>query len=324
MTQMGRKIITEQISQMMLEDYNTGVTIEELANKYGFKPGSIKSHFNKHGIYISKAKKFSNEELEGIVNDYKNGMKPYELSQKYNRDSYAIIGKLQSIGIYKYSNHRYTKEDIDFLKVYYPLNDWEVIRKKFPNVSKMAIQNKMSKLGIKAEKYFEDNIWTNDEINILKNNYGKISNDEIQLLLPTRTYCSITTKAEKLGLKTREYWTSNEERILKKHYSTMAMDDICNLLPNRSRGSIIMKAQTFNLKNSCKYQEWESEFIINNWKSMSDREMSIELGRPEKSIQDKRLSLGLLREKEYSSYNDLSEYVRRNNLEWKKRIYREL
>ena len=54
----------------MLEDYNTGVTIEELANKYGFKPGSIKSHFNKHGIYISKAKKFSNEELEGIINDY--------------------------------------------------------------------------------------------------------------------------------------------------------------------------------------------------------------------------------------------------------------
>ena len=294
---MGRKIITEEISEMMIEDYNAGTTIAELANKYGFKPDSIKSYFNKHGIYISKAKRFSNEELENIINDYNGGMKPYELSQKYNRDSGTIIGKLQAIGIYKYSNHRYTKEDIDFLKKYYPLNDWEAIRKRFPNVSKVAIQNKMSKLGIKAEKFFEDNMWTNDEIDILKNNYGKISNNEIRLLFPTRTYSSIIAKAEKLGLKTREYWTSNEEEILKEHYSTMAMNDICNLLPNRSRCSIIMKAQSLNLRNSCKYQEWESEFIVNNWKSMSDREMSIELGRPEKSIQEKRLLLGFSRKK---------------------------
>lgn len=318
MTQMGKKIITEKISKMMLEDYNAGITITELSNKYGFKQSSISSYFNKRGISLSKSKKFSNEELENIINDYNGGMKPYELSQKYNRNSSSIIGKLRAVGIYRYSNYRYTKEDIDFLKKYYPLNDWVTITKRFPNVSKYSIHTKMHKLGIKAEKFFEDKIWTNDEINILKNNYGKISNDEIQLLLPTRTYSSITSKAEKLGLKIREYWTSTEEEILKEYYSNMTMDDICSLLPDRSRGSIIMKAQSLNLRNSCKYQAWESEFIINNWKFMSDKEMAIELGRDKTSIKGKRLSLGFLREKECSSYNDLSEYVRRNNLAWKK------
>ena len=33
---MGRKVITEEISKMMLEDYNAGITITELSNKYGF------------------------------------------------------------------------------------------------------------------------------------------------------------------------------------------------------------------------------------------------------------------------------------------------
>lgn len=318
MTQMARKIITEQISQMMLEDYNAGMTITELSGKYGFKQGSISSYFNKRGISLSKVKRFSNEELENIINDYNDGMKLYELSQKYNRDSGTIIGKLQTIGIYKCSNYRYTKEDIDFLKKYYPLNDWVTITKRFPNISKDSIHTKMHKLGIKADKFFENKIWTTEEINILKNNYGKISNDEIQSLLPNRTYKSITTKAKRLGLKTRECWTFDEIEVLKKYYSTMSMDDICNLIPNRSRNAIIMKAQSLNLRNSCKYQTWESEFIINNWKSMSDKEMAIKLNRNENSIKEKRLLLGFSREKECSSYNDLSEYVRRNNLEWKK------
>lgn len=118
-------------------------------------------------------------------------------------------------------------------------------------------------------------------------------------------------------MKTREFWTDEEISLLVENYHKKTLDELMVLLPNRKRDRIIAKANSLHLLNKCKYQPSEIEFIINNWKNMSDVEMSNYIGRPSHSIRDKRLSLGLLRLKEESSYNDLSEYIRRNNSEWK-------
>ena len=40
-------------------------------------------------------RKFTDKELNNIIDDYKNGMCPKDLSIKYNRNSGTIIGKLQ-------------------------------------------------------------------------------------------------------------------------------------------------------------------------------------------------------------------------------------
>jgi hypothetical protein len=42
--------------------------------------------------------------------------------------------------------------------------------------------------------------WTKDEINILKEKYGKIKNQELSLFIPTRTVAACVDKAKKLGL----------------------------------------------------------------------------------------------------------------------------
>lgn len=65
--------------------------------------------------------------------------------------------------------------------------------------NKNDIHTKAHRLGIKRDFYF----WNKDEIDILINNYGKISIEEIQKLLPNRTYRSILKKAKVLGLQTR-------------------------------------------------------------------------------------------------------------------------
>lgn len=162
----------KEIFPQMYDDYKNGMSILELSQKYDFKPNSIRLYFNKLGIKFSIANKFSDDELDNIIYDYNNGLKPFELASKYNRNSATIIGKLKTLGIYKNSNYRFTDGDIEFLKKYYPIGDWENIEKRFPDVPKTSILTKASKLGIRADKFYE-NRWTEDELNILCKYYGK-------------------------------------------------------------------------------------------------------------------------------------------------------
>ena len=115
------------------------------------------------------AVKFTEQELSMIIADYKSGMKPFELAKVYKRNSSSIINKLKSLGIYVDTNYRFSEEDIAFLKEAYPTGDWNIIMSRFPNVSKQSIATKASKLEIKSG--FR---WTDEEIEFLKANYGKL------------------------------------------------------------------------------------------------------------------------------------------------------
>lgn len=313
---MDKKILTEEIYQNMLSDYKNDLSLDELSEKYGFKKVTIRKHFNKNGLYFSTAKKFTKEELDNIVLDYKNGMKPYELAKKYNRQSGTIIEKLRNIGAYQMSIHHYTDDEINFLKIYYPIGDWDTIQKYIPDVSKQAIHNKMHDLGITSDSYF----WNDEDIKLLKENYesmyGKI-NEFINMFDGRHTYKAICNKAKKLGLKSRNYWSNEEINIMKDNYSNKSLDEMLLLLPNRTRHSIISKAIELKLKNYCKYQDFEIEFIYDNWKTMTDKEMAIKLSKSFRGLKNKRISLGLLRVKEKSCYMGIHDYLRANNMDWK-------
>lgn len=314
---MARKILTEDIFQEMYNDYNNGLSLLEICEKYDFKQATVRKHFNDKNLYFSTSKRFEKDELENIISDYKNGMKPYELEKKYNRRSSTIIEKLRSLGIYELSLHHFTEKEIEFLKVYYPIGDWESIKQLMPDVSISSIHTKMSKLGIKQNSFH----WTQADIDILKKKYeymyGHVD-DLVELFEGRYTYKAICSKAKKLGLKTRDYWSDKEIEIIKNNYSNNSVDEMLLLLPNRTRHSIIGKAISLNLKNCCKYQDWEVEFIINNWTKMTDKEMSIKLSKSFRGLKNKRLSLGLFRTKETSCYMGIHDYLRANNVLWKK------
>lgn len=53
------------------------------------------------------------------------------------------------------------------------------------------------------------NTWTETEVEILKANYNKVSNDELCSLIPNKTFLGIYKKARKLGL----YKTPEMERL---------------------------------------------------------------------------------------------------------------
>lgn len=207
----------------------------------------------------------------------------------------------------------YTKEILEDIIPKYQAGEIDIILKKYPNLSKNALYQKMSKLKIKM-LYKE---WSKEELGILNMHYLDTDIGELKRLLPNRTYSSITTKAEKIGLKKREMWSGKEINFLKQNYSTMSVDEICKMLPNRTRKTIIMKACNLGLKTNVFFNNDEIEFIKNNWKEMSDDEIGEVLNRNPGGIQNKRLELGLSRYDIRDSSYDLTTYLRGKLFKWK-------
>ena len=53
---------------------------------------------------------------------------------------------------------KYTDEDIEFLRKYYPIGDWDSIFTRFPNLTKDQIYNVCHKRGISANYYDRDKL----------------------------------------------------------------------------------------------------------------------------------------------------------------------
>lgn len=254
---------------------------------------------------------FTKEELDNIIKDYDNGngLRPFELAKKYDRNPSSISNKLKDLGLYKYTTYRFTAEDIQFLKDYYPYGDWDFIMKHFPNSTKQSIMTKASKLGIKM---INEHTWTEDEVNVIKK-YYTTDIRKVESLLSNRTPDTIRCKAQKLGIKNREFWFDEENELLTKIYSKLSIDNVQLYFPNRTRNSIIKHAILLNLK-SFDYNPWtqeEDNYILSHWKTEADMIMCKKLGRTYKATQARRLSLGLLHfNKDGSGYEGLTKYLR--------------
>lgn len=318
-----RKTITKEIMDNMLFDYNNGYDLAKLNKKYGFQEQTIRKRFKKYGIILYKKniRYFSQEEVDNIVEEYQSGIKISELSKKYDRDIGTIIGKLKQLGIYVNKNYHFTDEDLEFLKKYYPLRDWDSINSRFPDIPRSSIHTKMSKLGVRLSDYF----WNEKDVKLLKENYSKSYGnikELIRLFDDRHSYNSILAKANSLGLKSREFWKDSEIIIMNENYSTHTVDEMMRLLPNRNRNSIINKAVNLGLKNKIiletEFTEYERNYVKENYQNMTDKEISMQINRSEQSINSYRFRNNLIKKYEKSSYLDLSEYVRRNNSEWKK------
>jgi len=156
----------------------------------------------------------------------------------------------------------------------------------------------------------------------LKNNYTYNNIHNICKLLNNKfSYIAITTKASKLKISCRNFWSEDEDNILKIYYPIKTPDNMLALLPSRNKKTIIQRAMTLGIQNIVTKELWfkseDIEFIKNNWKIMTDEEIGKHIGRAKHAIVDKRSQLGLSRQNGESSYNNLSEFVRRNNVEWK-------
>lgn len=181
--------------------------------------------------------------------------------------------------------YRYTEEDIDFLKINYPLGNWDKIFERFPNVSRHAINSKMHKIGVsftRKNKSLADNF---DYIN-------------------------------------RTRWTKAEDDIIKETYSKYPIDEIIKLLPNRSKDAIILHANKLGLlsynKISALWTDEQKQYIIDNWELEPDKIIAIKLNKTFRAVKAQRELLGLFRrDMNCTSYPTLAKYLRGQNQKWK-------
>ena len=267
------------------------------------------------------ARRFTEKETKEITEGYQAGMSLKDLGDKYNRNPASIVGKLKTLGIFKHSKTYYSKEDVEFLQENYPSGNHEIIFQRFPLMTLTALRSTCSKLGIKANYYH----WTSEEERIVENNYLNKSPEEMTELLNNKfTYDAIQTKAfRKFNYSKNMNWTDEEIEIIKQYYSIEPIEEVLKKLPNRTRNGLIKKANQLNIKAysilSTKWDKKDKQFVIDNWETMSDKQLSEKLGKKEQSIKDKRFRLSFSRCKHYNeaSYSDLNKYLRGQIGLWK-------
>lgn len=93
------------------------------------------------------------------------------------------------------------------------------------------------------------------------------------------------------------------------------MEELQKLLPNRTKDSIIDRAKTLKMKSyfylNRVYTDEDKQFIINNWKSMSDEQIANVLDRTPIAISEQRHVMNLYKiNKEYAKYENLSKMFR--------------
>ena len=207
-----------------------------------------------------------------------------------------------------------------FIKMY-PSCSIEELQKEFP-VSEKTIKKIASSLKVKRENIRNSNYTsTEDKILLCGVNSGKTI-AEIQEEIPWRSIKSIQSRLEKISDIKRRYWTDEEENLLKSIYEILPLDETMQMFPNRTRNAIITHAEKLGLHayvDTKYYSPEEEAFIRNNYKTMSDKEIGVALGRSLSSIKNHRVLMGIYRQKPgNTNYENVSIYVRRHNQQWKK------
>ena len=266
--------------------------------------------------------KYTKDEVNNIIKDYKLGMSPKEIGEKYHRSPKSIDDKLRRIGIAKRGTkiYEFTQDDMEFLKNEYPKRNWNVIIQRFPNVPRSKIYKTMSDNSVSMDSYF----WSEHDKMILKQYYNTVSVQEIQSMLEKQYSARlIQNQAKKLGLTESREWTDEELNILYENYENMVGTEIQELIPRKSVNAIYIKARQLGLQSGYVHQFYytdeEKKFIVANWETMSDEEIGNCLGKDARSIMDQRHKLGLYYPVLDRKYYDIADYIRHNNVDWKRR-----
>ncbi len=154
-----------------------------------------------------------------------------------------------------------------------------------------AITKKAFSLDLTKHK--DSFIWSEIEVNFLKNNYGKLSILEIAKRLD-RTKTSISSKINLLNLTDSDYYKKYtfDDILLLKDISLSGKDLSIKL--NRTVCSIHNKRRRLKIKIYKQYSEKEIKYIFNNYETTTIKELSIKLNRDIQSINYKLRELKLI------------------------------
>lgn len=224
------KKFTEDELNSIIKDYQNGMKPVELAKKYNRNSGTIIGKLQDLGVYNNVTIRLSQDDISQISELYQIGdwNKIFELYPKITKNK--VYSLMSSKGIKKESVF-WKDEDVEFLESHYNTLDLKEISKVL-NRSYMAVVNKANKLGL-----FTREFWSEDELQILKENYPYKTLDEMLCLLPKRNRKTISEKASELKIKNITTYSDKDKQFVIDHYKSMTDDEISVCL-NRTAKSI--------------------------------------------------------------------------------------
>jgi G:T-mismatch repair DNA endonuclease (very short patch repair protein) len=123
--------------------------------------------------------------------------------------------------------------------------------------------------------------WTEQELNILKDQYNCKTPKELSKIL-NRTYTAIRDKAENLKLRSYKTWSEKDIQILKENYEYGNWNFLTKAL-KRKKAAITAYARKFKLvkrtRPNIAWAEKDLWFLKENYAIMPNRELSLQLNK---------------------------------------------
>lgn len=205
------------------------------------------------------------DDEDSIIKEYYPKIGTDVIAMLHNRSRRLVRKHANEMGIVYNRTYKWTQSEIDILTDNYP-HMGSKVSELLPGVKIHTIINKANSLGIR----YIGSAYSDEEIQILKDNYGIKSIKELSKLLG-RSEKSVSGKIHNLRLASSRRWTKEEDDIIMINYYKMGTS-VAKLLPGRSRVACGQRAQHLGLKASSKiYKVWtkdQDQILIDNYHKM--------------------------------------------------------
>ena len=219
-------------------DYNQGLPMNEIANKYGRDKKAILRKLRTIGVEPRKINSkyiISNDDLDFIIQEYANGNWDAIHKRLPDVPKHKIYHLMSDANI-SMDSYFWSEQDKCILREYYgfiPTIDIQKMLAKQYTIRQ--IQNQAIKLGLT-----ESREWSDEEMDVLLRHYEYMTGPEIQKLIPRKSVNAIYIKAASLGLKSgyvhEFYYTQDEIDFIINNWTTMSDEQIAECLGKTTHG----------------------------------------------------------------------------------------
>lgn len=229
------RVLTAEEQKQIVGLYKDGLQPSEICKKLRTYHKYVIKVLNDNGLHFY-VNEITDELKEKIIDDYINAQETITIiSDKYLIKRDKIRNFLNKSWVYKGDDRGlFTNEDLEWLRIHYPSDDWSIILSHFPSKNRRSINFFVSKYGIKRDV----DIWTEEEINKMRMVWeDRPPREELLRIFPNRSPGAIYSKAEKLGIYSDTYnmpWTSEEDGFLIENW---------RLLPDYRLGECIGRSR---------------------------------------------------------------------------------
>ena len=276
-------VVTElnnEIEDKILELFDKGLNIKNINSELGLSDGVATKCLNKHGItdtgwnnpskrYYSK---LTDEQKREIEDMYRDG-RLKEILNIHPTLEKSFLYNLMSRNKIENGKYFWTEEDTNYLRDNIGLGYDKLFKYFSGRHTKKAIETKAKKMGLAKPQY-----WTDDELEIMKKYYSVLPQEDLQKLLPNRTWNAIILKGNNLKIKSYYYlnekYSEEENNFIKENFGKMTDTEIAKALGKTVHG-ICDKRRALGLyyldKNYSKYNNISKFFRahIYDWKENS-------------------------------------------------------